>query len=33
METWRPHGDMEIFIEIWRKIIVFYLKNSKRVEI
>jgi hypothetical protein len=24
-------GDMEIFMEIWRKTIVFYLKNSKRV--
>jgi hypothetical protein len=32
METWRPHGDMEIFIEIWRKTIVFYLKSSKTVE-
>jgi hypothetical protein len=27
------HGDIEIFMETWRNTIVFYLKNSKRVEI
>jgi hypothetical protein len=31
IDAWRPYGDMEIFMEIWRKTIVFYLKNSKRV--
>jgi hypothetical protein len=32
MKAWRLNGDIEIFMETWRNTVVFYLKNSKRIE-